>query len=282
MLCVAALHKALICRQTILSARTRMVTGFVSWDGLHRLRAWECVDISFPELVTRIRRVEPGQHGGERCLYSVALKVAPSFPLLKLHIPLVSLRPAVWPHIGGHAVHWCPCRWRWCCWAHPLVDLLPLSVQFMKRLNVDLTLRKIRAILHRIGVHDWIGKHAKIRVQYISGVRNFQGWCPVRKHVEFGTARRRPFSICFFVYCPRLSKAPVQFAGGLKTDESAIHAFIFMRRSGWTVAAFVTSYLIWMYLLIWLRHARKREDRRAWTRSWLGNAWEWCYPLCET
>ena len=91
MLCVAALHKALICRQTILSARTRMVTGFDSWDGLHRLRAWECVDISFPELVTRIRRVEPCQHGGERFLYSVALKVVPSFPLLKAaHTPRVT------------------------------------------------------------------------------------------------------------------------------------------------------------------------------------------------
>lgn len=51
----------------------------------------------------------------------------------------------------------------------------------MKRFNVDLMLRKIHTILHRIGVHDWVGKHAKIRVQYISGVRNFQGWCPARK-----------------------------------------------------------------------------------------------------
>lgn len=69
------------------------------------------MDISFPELVTRIRRVEPRQHGGERFLYSVAQVLISFCPDCSksvceaLQMRLVSLRPVIWPDLSSHAVH---------------------------------------------------------------------------------------------------------------------------------------------------------------------------------
>ena len=42
--------------------------------------------------------------------------------------------------------------------------------------NLALNPRKIEHILHRIGVRQWIGEKAKIRVQYINGIRDWKKW----------------------------------------------------------------------------------------------------------
>ncbi|CAL1145894.1 unnamed protein product [Cladocopium goreaui] len=64
-------------------------------------------------------------------------------------------------------------------------------------------IRKIQIILERIGIRQFVGA-AKIRVQYLSAVRNWKSW---------------------------LSRAPVTYAGGLRDDESGHHCFVLMRRS---------------------------------------------------
>ena len=37
-------------------------------------------------------------------------------------------------------------------------------------------IRKLEYILTHIGIREWIGKDAKIRVQYVSGVRDWGSW----------------------------------------------------------------------------------------------------------
>ncbi|CAK9029591.1 unnamed protein product [Durusdinium trenchii] len=64
-------------------------------------------------------------------------------------------------------------------------------------------IRKLEYILTHIGIREWIGKDAKIRVQYVSGVRDWGSW---------------------------LSKAPVTYAGGLRDDETGVHCLIMMPR----------------------------------------------------
>ena len=63
--------------------------------------------------------------------------------------------------------------------------------------------QKIEAVLHRIGVRKWIGNDATIRCQFITGTRPWKEW---------------------------LAATHANFSGGLKTDETGLHSFIFMRR----------------------------------------------------
>ncbi|CAK8997589.1 unnamed protein product [Durusdinium trenchii] len=94
---------------------------------------------------------------------------------------------------------------RFLSWLYQIYGLIATAMKYIDILSDGLDVAaKIENVLNRIGVRHWIGQKARIRVQYISGVREFKNW---------------------------LSAAPVTFAGGLKTDETGLHAFIFMRRS---------------------------------------------------
>lgn len=65
--------------------------------------------------------------------------------------------------------------------------------------------RKLRYILDKIGIQDWIGPRCRVEVKFIDGVRSWKEW---------------------------LQAAPCSYAGGFKEDQSGLHAYIMMRRQG--------------------------------------------------
>ena len=121
-----------------------------------------------------------------------------------------------------------------------------LRQEFNKWINT-LWLRKIEAVLHRIGVRKWIGNDATIRCQFITGTRPWKEWrldlilsynndLVLKPNLEelvcgfkSSSSARKPNARPCLV---RLAATHANFSGGLKTDETGLHSFIFMRREG--------------------------------------------------
>lgn len=125
--------------------------------------------------------------------------------------------------------------------------------------------------MERIGIRRFVGA-AKIRVQYLSAVRNWKSWLLTlisnklrQNHVihsysfEFSCRifasselQASPSSCAF--HSVRLSRAPVTYAGGLRDDESGHHCFVLMRRSGQVFAKWKTVPLALERNMPWQLH----------------------------
>lgn len=94
--------------------------------------------------------------------------------------------------------------------------------------------RKMKSILERIDIKKWIGERAQIKVTYLTACRDWTKWFLVSPQLSF--SQNVPASVVPYlqpVICPRLNNnLPITFQGGLKTDETGNHAFLFMRRRG--------------------------------------------------
>ena len=93
--------------------------------------------------------------------------------------------------------------------------------------------RKMKSILERIDIRKWIGERAQIKVTYLTACRDWTKWLLVSPPLF---SQNVPASVMPYLQpaiCPRLNtNLPVTFQGGLKTDETGNHAFLFMRRRG--------------------------------------------------
>lgn len=90
-------------------------------------------------------------------------------------------------------------------------------------------LRKLKHILERIRIRQWIGEKARINVEYVTSCRDWKAWF-LGSTTTSGVPN--PAAPCHFLLRVRYDQLPVQFKGGLKTDSSGIHSFVFLARRG--------------------------------------------------
>ena len=110
--------------------------------------------------------------------------------------------------------------------------------------------RKMKSILERIDIRKWIGERAQIKVTYLTACRDWTKWFLVSPPLF---SQNVPASVMPYlqpVTCPRLNtNLPVTFQGGLKTDETGNHAFLFMRRRGqenWLSSSMLSPSSFWI------------------------------------
>ena len=117
-------------------------------------------------------------------------------------------------------------------------------------LLVDILLRKLKQILHKLKLQSFLGNGCEIDVSYVRGVRDWKGWL-LGYALCFETQKVmvHPYSlvpvqtICYL----RMKPLGISFHGGLRDDCSGMHLFLFFKRKGWTICTLTCVMLMFVF-----------------------------------